>query len=211
MLTIAGERLELSRFLPPSPVARAAFAAILAVIVAGLLGARTAWGAPVFGGGLLALALWLLQAGHRAPHRAQQGLTRFIAVCLLSGYVWLAIGGAVIVAAGGLAPGSPAYDAALHALRWASCSRWCSATRRSSSRRCCAWPCPTTRRSTARSRCCTPRSSCAWPVMRRAQFDWTRAGGLLNALALAAFILSTVSAVVRGKRRPAPPANTSGG
>ena len=31
------------------------------------------------------------------------------------------------------------------------------------------------------------------------------AGGMLNALALAAFILSTASAVVRGKRRPAPP------
>jgi hypothetical protein len=32
------------------------------------------------------------------------------------------------------------------------------------------------------------------------QFAWTRAGGLLNALALAAFIVSTVSAAVRGKR-----------
>jgi heme exporter protein D len=42
-------------------------------------------------------------------------LTRFIAVCLLSGYVWLAVGGAVIAVAG-LAPGSAAYDAALHAL-----------------------------------------------------------------------------------------------
>jgi hypothetical protein len=45
----------------------------------------------------------------------QAGLTRFIAICLLSGYFWLAAGGAVIAAAG-LAPGSPAYDAALHAL-----------------------------------------------------------------------------------------------
>jgi hypothetical protein len=32
------------------------------------------------------------------------------------------------------------------------------------------------------------------------QFAWTRAGGLLNALALAAFVVSTVSAAVRGKR-----------
>ena len=38
-------------------------------------------------------------------------------MCLLSGYAWLAIGGGVvIVAAGGLAPGTPSYDAALHAL-----------------------------------------------------------------------------------------------
>ena len=32
------------------------------------------------------------------------------------------------------------------------------------------------------------------------QLDWTRLGGLLNALALAAFIVSTASAAVRGKR-----------
>ena len=37
-------------------------------------------------------------------------------MCLLSGYAWLAVGGAIIVAAGGLAPGAPSYDAALHAL-----------------------------------------------------------------------------------------------
>jgi hypothetical protein len=31
-------------------------------------------------------------------------------------------------------------------------------------------------------------------------FETTRAGGLLNAIALAAFILSTVSAVIRGRK-----------
>ena len=31
-------------------------------------------------------------------------------------------------------------------------------------------------------------------------YPWTRVGALLNALALAAFIVSTVTAVVRGKR-----------
>ena len=44
------------------------------------------------------------------------GLTRFIAVCLLSGYAWLALGSAVILAAGGLTPGTASYDAALHAI-----------------------------------------------------------------------------------------------
>ena len=37
-------------------------------------------------------------------------------MCLLSGYAWLAVGGAVILASGGLLPGSPSYDAAVHAL-----------------------------------------------------------------------------------------------
>ena len=32
------------------------------------------------------------------------------------------------------------------------------------------------------------------------QFDWVRTGGLLNAIALAAFIVGTLSAVVRGRR-----------
>jgi hypothetical protein len=45
----------------------------------------------------------------------QHGLARYIALCLLSGYVWLAVGGAVMAGAG-LEPGRPSYDAALHAL-----------------------------------------------------------------------------------------------
>jgi hypothetical protein len=32
------------------------------------------------------------------------------------------------------------------------------------------------------------------------RYDWTQLGGLLNAAALAAFIVSTVSAVIRGRR-----------
>ncbi len=45
-----------------------------------------------------------------------QGLTRFIAVALLSGYFWLAVAGATALVNGGVQPGSAAYDAALHAL-----------------------------------------------------------------------------------------------
>lgn len=115
VLTIAGERLELSRFLPPSVTARRAFAGIVVL----LLGSLAAWplaGAPhAFGMALLALAAWLLKQDIARRTVKQQGLTRFIAVCLLSGYFWLAVGGGVIAFAG-LAPGNPAYDAALHAL-----------------------------------------------------------------------------------------------
>ena len=46
----------------------------------------------------------------------------------------------------------------------------------------------------------------------RAFYEWTRAGGLLNALALAAFLVGTVTAVARGKRGGAgiEPGNTAG-
>jgi hypothetical protein len=43
------------------------------------------------------------------------GLPRFIAVCLLSGYVWLAAGGLMALVFGGVAAG-PRYDAMLHAI-----------------------------------------------------------------------------------------------
>lgn len=116
VLTIAGERLELSRFLPPSPRARRLFGAIVVTLLVALLAwPRSALAAQAFGAALLALAAWL--AIHDIARRTvrQTGLTRYVAVCLLSGYGWLGVGGAVIAVAG-LAPGGPAYDAALHAL-----------------------------------------------------------------------------------------------
>ena len=116
ILTIAGERLELSRLMPPSSTARAVFAALLVLILAGLLGGHRTEGSIAFGAGLLGLAAWLFRQDIARRTVRQRGLTRFIAVCLLSGYVWLAVGGALIVAAGAPAPGTPAYDAALHAL-----------------------------------------------------------------------------------------------
>ena len=115
VLTIAGERLELSRFMPPSRGAGRLFAAIVAVMLAGLLAWSQPWGPRLFGIALLGLAAWLLQHDIARRTVRQHGLTRFIAVCLLSGYFWLALSGAVIVAFG-LTPGVAAYDAALHAL-----------------------------------------------------------------------------------------------
>ncbi len=115
VLTIAGERLELSRFMPPSRSATRLFAAIVAAVLLALLAWGQAWGPRLFGVALLVLAAWLLRHDIARRTVRQQGLTRFIAVCLLSGYFWLALGGAVIAVAG-LVPGGAAYDAALHAL-----------------------------------------------------------------------------------------------
>ena len=74
----------------------------------------TGAGAVIYGTGLLGLALWLLRQDIARRTVKQQGLTRFIAVCLLSGYAWLAVGSIVLLAAGGLA--GMAYDAVLHAI-----------------------------------------------------------------------------------------------
>jgi hypothetical protein len=121
VLTIAGERLELSRFMPPSPMALRVFAAIVAVLGLALLPSlapgrpAATWGLHAFGAALLMLAGWLLRYDIARRTVRQRGLTRYIAVCLLLGYGWLAVGAAV-VAATGLRPGGAAYDAALHAL-----------------------------------------------------------------------------------------------
>ncbi|CAG4885080.1 conserved membrane protein of unknown function [Georgfuchsia toluolica] len=117
VLTIAGERLELSRFLPTSINAKRLFAFIAAVMLAGL--GMTFWwegiGLPLFAAGLIALSLWLLRYDIARHTVRQSGLTRYIAACLLAGYAWLAFGG-LLGLAGGFSPGNPLRDAALHAI-----------------------------------------------------------------------------------------------
>lgn len=117
VLTIAGERLELSRFLPPSrwkaPAAIATFTVLLAG--AALLAAGWTAGADVFGVGLLLLTAWLLTYDVVRRTIRQRGLTRFVAVSLASGYVWLAVAGLLCLAVG-LPAAGPLYDAVLHSL-----------------------------------------------------------------------------------------------
>jgi hypothetical protein len=117
VLTIAGERLELTRFLPPSPAARHLFADIVAVLLLGPLVAfwRPDIGLGLFAAALVVLALWLLRQDIARRNLRETGLTRYIAVSLLAGYAWLAAGG-LLGMADGFAPGSPLRDAALHAV-----------------------------------------------------------------------------------------------
>ncbi len=180
ILTIAGERLELSRFLPPSPVARRVFAAILVVIVRRARRRALAVGRPLFAGGLLALALWLLKQDIARRTVRGKGLTRFIAVCLLSGYAlarrWAARS---CSAPAGWRPAPPAYDAALHALGAGIRlldglrPRADHLPRRAARRR--ALPPDVLR---CRWRCCTRRSLLRFAGDAIGDFVWTRAGGL---------------------------------
>lgn len=119
ILTIAGERLELSRLMRPTTLRRLTAPLPLLLLVVGLLAGAALpgadWPARLFGAGLVALAVWL--AAYDAARRTvrQPGLTRYIAVCLLGGYVWLAAAGLLILAAG-LPDAGPQYDAVLHAV-----------------------------------------------------------------------------------------------
>jgi hypothetical protein len=102
-LTIGGERLELSRYLKRGPFARGVFMVLAAALLVAPLSPR------LLGVVLVLLALWLLVFDLARVTVRQTGLPRYIAVCLLSGYAWLALGGALLAAA-------YAYDAALHAI-----------------------------------------------------------------------------------------------
>jgi hypothetical protein len=104
VLTIGGERLELSRYLRRGPLVRGSFIAMMgALLVVPLLGPRA------LGALLVILAAWLLAFDLARITVRQSRLPRYAAVCLLAGYVWLAVGGALIALQG--------YSgAALHAI-----------------------------------------------------------------------------------------------
>jgi hypothetical protein len=117
VLTIAGERLELSRVLLPTRGSQIAFFWAVGVMWCGLVVALGAFdlGVRLAGVGMLALALWLLRQDIARRTVRQVGLPRFIAICLLSGYLWLGVSGVFALLFGGLMVG-PFYDAMLHAL-----------------------------------------------------------------------------------------------
>lgn len=116
LLTIAAERLEMARLMARRPGAQESLFAIAAVMGAGALGAL-AWpqaGSVVFGLALVGLALWLMRFDIARQTLRAHGISRYMALCLLSGYAWLAVGGTAWTAhALGLAS---ARDLALHAI-----------------------------------------------------------------------------------------------
>lgn len=115
--TIAAERLELTRLRPKQPRARLVFVLIVVAMLASLVAALRAPDVAlrVFAACLLALAAWLARYDIARVTIRQRGLTRFIAVCLLSGYCWLAASGLLGIS-GAWSVGHSLHDAALHAL-----------------------------------------------------------------------------------------------
>jgi hypothetical protein len=117
VLTITGERLELSRVLNPSQTTKALYVLTAAVFLIGILlsSFNPDVGLKVAGIGMIGLALWLVKNDVAKITVKQTGLTRYVAVCLLSGYAWLAIAGIISISADGWGAGYE-YDAILHSL-----------------------------------------------------------------------------------------------
>lgn len=115
LLTIVGERLELARLQQLSAAGQATFLLLVGTMVSGLLVMASSfdWGVRVLGAGMFGFAWWLGSYDIATRTVRQTGLTRFIALCLLSGYVWLGLSGIFALAFGGVSAG-PHYDAMLH-------------------------------------------------------------------------------------------------
>lgn len=117
ILTIVGERLELTRLLPRKAASVPLFVAAVGIYIVGLALSVPLHdvGTRVMGAGMLGLALWLARYDIARRTVRREGVTRFIAVSLIAGYVWLLVGGALAFLYGGVAAG-PRYDALLHSI-----------------------------------------------------------------------------------------------
>jgi hypothetical protein len=113
--TIAAERLEMTRLANRGPLVERSLRLVMATLFGGAVvaAASAPMGEALFGTGLVLLAAWLLL--HDVARRTvfAHGLARYMAVCLLTGYGWLAAAGVGWIALGA---GLPLHDLALHAL-----------------------------------------------------------------------------------------------
>lgn len=119
VLTIVGERLELSRMAKPPARAIHLLLVLVAVFLAGVVlntfGFDDA-GVRIAGAGLIGQALWLARFDVARRTIRIPGPTRYMAVALTVGYFWLAVAGVVWLLAGPLAGFGFSYDAMIHAI-----------------------------------------------------------------------------------------------
>lgn len=119
VLTIVGERLELSRMGRPPGHAIVTLMLAVGLFLAGVTLASV--GAPdlgirLAGAGLLGQAAWLARYDVARRTIRVPGPTRYMAIALIAGYFWLAVAGATWLLGGALTGAGFAYDAMVHAI-----------------------------------------------------------------------------------------------
>ena len=204
VLTIAGERLELSRFLPPSLIGKVTFILITLLFLIGAVLATLSNvnNVQILAAALLALALWLLRQDVARQTIKQKGLTRFIAVCLMSGYIWLLVGALIGLHSPQLMQGST-YDAFLHAILIGFVFSMIFGHAPI------IFPAVAKVKIPYHATFYLPLIVLHASLITRIAGDLLQQhqsrslGGALNAIALLLFVISTASAVIRGKRQSA--------
>jgi hypothetical protein len=119
VLTIVGERLELSRMGRPPRSAIALLLGVVAVFLAGLVVATAGagdLGIRLAGIGLFGQAVWLARYDVARRTIRVAGATRYMAAALIAGYFWLAVAGIAWIAGGALTGGGFEYDAMVHTI-----------------------------------------------------------------------------------------------
>jgi hypothetical protein len=118
VVTIAGERLELARVKLLTRRSVRWFALAAGVLLLGLVLSLVAFdaGVQVAGLGLVGLGVWLLTYDVTRQTIRRDGLARYVAACLLPGYVWLVVAGGLWLWRADAFVAGPVYDAMLHAV-----------------------------------------------------------------------------------------------
>ena len=117
ILIIVGERLELSRIVPKPPRAVAVLVAALGIYAAGVvwIGWNLDFALRLQGLGLLLISSWLFRFDLARRTVRSSGVHRYTALCLLLGFVWLAVGGG-LATIWGLDLQGLRYDALIHSI-----------------------------------------------------------------------------------------------
>lgn len=110
-LTIVGERLELTKFLPLNRMKLSILMGAVVIFILGLLVPFHTWGKYLMAAGLIVAGLWLLKFDMAGKAIKREGLSRYSGIALIAGYAWLIISG-ILFAKGELF--GYLYDAALH-------------------------------------------------------------------------------------------------
>lgn len=202
VLTIAGERLELSRVLPTSSHSWLVFKLILMSLLIGALIATLVdtFNVQVLSAGLFSLSLWLFRQDIARHTIKQSGLTRYIAACLISGYCWLFTAGLIGLLTQTLVSGST-YDAFLHSVLIGFVFSMIFGHAPI------IFPAVAKLKITYHPVFYLPLIALHITLIVRIAGDlllnplWRSIGGGLNAIAILLFVVSMISAVIAGKRK----------
>ena len=97
LLTVFGERLELSKFLPQSSTKKSLMVAAIAVYLLGIVLPYHDYGRFISGIGMLLLSFWLIHYDIARKSVKAKGMHRFTGGLLLSAYFWMVVCGLLMI------------------------------------------------------------------------------------------------------------------
>jgi hypothetical protein len=97
LLTVFGERLELSKFLPQSKKKRVTMIISISIFMIGIILPYHSIGKFISGAGIILMAIWLLHYDIARKSVKAKGMHRYTGSLLLAGYFWLIVCGILMI------------------------------------------------------------------------------------------------------------------